>query len=172
MNRLVVCVCALAVATAAIKANDEKAVKKPATSPGFEALKKLAGEWTAPGPDGKPMVTSFKLTAGGSVLHETMFPGTPQEMISVYHMDGPDLVMTHYCMLGNQPRLKADSASESKSLSFKSVGGTNMKPDDAHMGRAVFTFVDDDHYTVEWCSCVGGKPNEAHRFKVECTRKK
>ena len=44
--------------------------------------------------------------------------------------------------------------------------------DDLHMGRATFTLVDDDHYTVEWCSCTGGKPDEAHRLKVECTRKK
>ena len=30
------------------------------------------------------------------------------EMISVYTAEGPDLVMTHYCVLGNQPRMKAD----------------------------------------------------------------
>jgi len=173
MRKLLTCLCALAVGAgvAAFSAADDKGMKRN-TSPAFEALKKLAGEWTGTGPDGKPGTIKFKTTAGGTVLVETMFPGTDHEMITVYHMDGPDLVMTHYCMMGNQPRLKAESAGEAKKIAFKSVGGTNMKLDDLHMGQATFTLVDDDHYSVEWCSCNGGKPDEAHRFKVELTRKK
>jgi hypothetical protein len=173
MRQLLPCLCAVALGVAAFSAADDKGPPlKRNTSPGFEALKKLAGEWTGTGPDGKPGTIKFKVTSGGSVLVETMFPDTDHEMITVYHMDGPDLVMTHYCAMGNQPRLKADSAGETKTLSFKSVGGTNMKLDDMHMGRAKFTLVDDDHYTVEWCSCNGGKPVEAHRFTVKLTRKK
>jgi hypothetical protein len=161
------------VVSAAILFADEKAATKPpATSPALDALKKLVGEWTAPGPDGKPMTTRFKLTAGGSVLIETMFPETPQEMVTVYHMDGPDLILTHYCMLGNQPRLKAESTTDTKRVAFKSVGGTNMKMTDAHMGQATYYLIDQDNYEVEWCSCVDGKPNEEHRFKIKCTRKK
>lgn len=174
MRKLFTCLCAVAfgVSVAAVSPADDKGpAPKKNTSPGFEALKKLAGEWTGTGPDGKPGTIKFKTTAGGSVLVETMFPGTEHEMITVYHMDGPDLVMTHYCMMGNQPRLKADSAGETKKLSFKSVGGTNMKLEDMHMGQATFTLVDDDHYNVEWCSCNNGKPDEAHRFSVKLTRK-
>ena len=29
------------------------------------------------------------------------------EMITMYHPDGDGLALTHYCMLGNQPRMKA-----------------------------------------------------------------
>ncbi len=176
MMKLLACVCVftLGVVSAAYLIADDKAPqpKPPATSPGLDALKKLVGDWTATGPDGKPMTTKFRLSAGGSVLVETMFPDTPMEMITVYHMDGPDLILTHYCMLGNQPRLKAESAKETKKLSFKSVGGTNMKLTDAHMGQAVFTLIDDNTYEANWCSCENGKPDEAHRFNVKFTRKK
>lgn len=175
MKKLLACVCVFAMGAgmAALFAADDKAAPKPpATSPGLDALKKLVGEWTATGQDGKPITTKYKLSAGGSVLVETLFPDTPMEMITMYHMDGPDLILTHYCMLGNQPRLKADSAKETKKLSFKSVGGTNMKLTDAHMGQAVLTLIDNDNYEADWCSCNNGKPDEDHRFKVKFTRKK
>jgi hypothetical protein len=151
---------------------DKPKMKPPATSPGFESLKKLAGEWSGPGPDGKTATTRFRVSAGGSIVHETLFPGTPEEMVTVYHMDGKDLVLTHYCMLGNQPRLKADDPSDAKNLSFKSVGGTNMKMEDMHMGRAVITFVDADHFEANWCGCTGGKVDESHCFSAKFTRKK
>lgn len=174
MKKYVLCACVLMLGCSlAVWAGDDKpAGKPPATSPGFEALKKLVGDWTATGPDGKPMETKFRLSAGGSVLVETLFPGKPEEMITMYHMDGPDLILTHYCMLGNQPRLKAASAKESKKLTFKSVGGTNMKLDDMHMGQAIITFTDNDHYEADWCSCTGGKPDDNHHVSMVFTRKK
>lgn len=151
----------------------EKPTKKgPATSPGLESLKRLAGEWTGAGPDGKPAVTRFRVSAAGSIVHETLFPDTDHEMITIYHMDGKDLVLTHYCALGNQPRLKCDDPSDAKKISFKSVGGTNMKMDDMHMGRAVITFVDPDHFEAQWCACSGGKPDEGHKVHLKFTRKK
>ena len=66
-------------------------------------MKKLVGDWVADQKDesGKQAVmSSFKLTSNGSVLHETIFPGTDHEMVTVYHMDGPDLIATHYCAAG------------------------------------------------------------------------
>src|SRR5438046_4656323 len=92
---------------------DDKTGDK-AARPNLERLKKLAGTWVAADKDGKPtdqVVSVIKVTAGGSAVQETLFPGQPQEMVSIYHKDGADLVMTHYCMLGNQPRMKADPKS-------------------------------------------------------------
>ena len=38
---------------------------------------------------------------------ERIFPGTPQEMISVYYDDDKGrLAMTHYCMMRNRPTFK------------------------------------------------------------------
>jgi len=38
---------------------------------------------------------TYKLTGAGSALIETQFPGMGHEMVSVYHLDGPELRMTH-----------------------------------------------------------------------------
>src|SRR5689334_15625073 len=83
----------------------------PPANAGLERMKRLAGTWVAADEGGRPtdrVVSVIKVTAGGSAVHETLFPGQPQEMVSVYTAEGPDLVMTHYCVLGNQPRMKAD----------------------------------------------------------------
>src|SRR4029079_19211445 len=130
---------------------DKNAGKLPAapTNPNLEKMKKLAGTWVAADQDGKatePVVSVITVTAGGSAVHETLFPGQPMEMVSVYTAEGPDLVMTHYCVLGNQPRMKADPKESPNQLHFKFAGGTGFDPaKDKHMHEATLTFVDDDH---------------------------
>lgn len=50
----------------------------------FEKIKKLAGTWVEADKDGKPtdkVVSVVKLTAGGSAVHETLFPGESMEMV-------------------------------------------------------------------------------------------
>src|SRR5438093_10184366 len=77
----------------------------------FASIKKLQGDWHGPSMmKGMPPSHSvFRVTAGGSAVEEKIFPGTKMEMVSVYHMDKGDLLMTHYCMLGNQPRLRLNA---------------------------------------------------------------
>ena len=72
----------------------------------------------------------YKLTGGGSAgIVETQFPGSDHEMVSVYHLDGDDLRMTHYCVAGNQPHVKLDRAnSKPDQLIFVFDGGTNLDP--------------------------------------------
>jgi hypothetical protein len=85
---------------------DEKAAATSAHR--FEALKGLAGDWVAVGEDGKPtdkVESSIRLTSGGHTVQETLFPGSGHEMVTMYHLNGADLVLRHYCSLGNQPRL-------------------------------------------------------------------
>ena len=115
----------------------------------------------------------IKVTAGGSAVHETIFPGQPMEMVSVYHLDRGDLVMTHYCVLGNQPRMKADPKSPANQICFKFAGGSNLDPArDKHVHEGTITFVDDDH--VEWSGVCweGGKPVEGAECKMKLVRKK
>jgi hypothetical protein len=143
----------------------DKPSGKAATTPaqaGLERMKKLTGTWVAADKDGKAtdqVVSVVKVIGGGSVVHETLFPGQPHEMVSVYYRDGGDLVMTHYCVLGNQPRMKADPHSPANQLCFKFAGGTNLDPaKDKHMHEGTITFVDEDH--IEWSGVAwdGGKP--------------
>jgi hypothetical protein len=144
--------------------------------PAFERMKTLVGTWVEADKDGKPtdkVVTVVKLTAGGSAIQETIFPGQDKEMVSVYHRDGVDLVMTHYCMLGNQPRMKADPKSPKNQIRFLFAGGTNLDPaKDMHMHEGTLTFIDDDHIEFAGVAWVGGKPAEDHCATMKLVRKK
>ena len=103
----------------------------------FASLKKLQGEWRGPAmAKGMPPSHSvYRVTAGGSAVQETIFPGTKMEMLSVYHMDKGSLLMTHYCALGNQPHMKLNARkSTATELVFDFDGGTNLNVHrDAHM---------------------------------------
>ena len=99
----------------------------------FENLKDLEGTW-----EGKEGTHIFALSANGTVVMETMFPNSPHEMINMYHLDGDDLVMTHYCAGGNQPTMKLAEGSTATDMSFEFTGGSNMDPEKdnhIHAGR-------------------------------------
>jgi hypothetical protein len=158
--------------------SDDKPSKAPAAAPhaGLERLKKLAGTWVAADSDGKPtdqIVSVIKVTAAGSAVHETLFPGQPHEMVSVYHRDGDDLVMTHFCALGNQPRMKADPKSPANQIHFKFAGGSNIDPaKDMHMHEGTLTFIDEDHIEFSGVCWEGGKPAKGHECAMKLVRKK
>lgn len=164
-------------AFAAVVGGDDKPAQAPVKSnAAFEKMKKLAGTWVEADKDGKPtdkVVSVIKVTASGSAVHETNFPGSEMEMMSVYHLDGNDLIMTHYCMLGNQPRLKADPKSPANQIRFLFAGGTNLDPKkDMHMHEGTLTFVDGDHLEMSGVAWVNGKPAEDHCVTMKLVRKK
>ncbi len=159
---------ALAVALAAslpgAAQDTEKKEKK--THPGLERLKKLAGTWVADTKEMGKVTVTYRVISGGSTVMETIMPGQPHEMVTMFHLDGDDLVLTHYCMIGNQPRMKAQKDSKEGTLDFRCVGGSNMKCDtDTHMHSAFFTFVDADHLTAEWTLQKDGKSDHAMKFE-------
>ena len=176
-RRLLVCpVLVLVLQVAAF--GDEKTGKlsPPPSNSGLETMKKLAGTWLAADKDGKPtdqVVSIIKVTAGGSVVHETLFPGQPHEMVSIYTVDGPDLVMTHYCVLGNQPRMKADPKSPANEIRFQFAGGSNLDPKkDKHMHAATLTIADDSHIEVAGVGWEGGAPAKEMCCGMKLVRKK
>src|SRR4051812_12325262 len=147
-----------------------------ASHPGLERMKKLAGTWVATDKDGKPtdqVVSVVKVTAAGSAVHETLFPGQPHEMISVYHRDGADLIMTHYCSLGNQPRMKADPKSPANQIRFLFDGGSNIDPSkDKHMHEGTLSFVNDDTIEFSGICWEGGKAAVGMECQMKLVRKK
>ena len=158
--------------------DDKPGAKQPAkpANAGLEKMKKLAGVWLEADKDGKPtdkIVSVIKTTAGGSVVHETLFPGQPEEMVSIYTVDGPDLIMTHYCVLGNQPRMKADPNSSANEIVFQFAGGGNLDPKkDKHMHEVTLVFVDDEHLEVNGCGWENGAPAKEMCHGMKLVRKK
>jgi hypothetical protein len=122
----------------------------------FDLLKQMEGNWAGKNQKGDPIQVSFRMTAGGSALMSEIHGHGPENMISMFHMDGDRLVMTHYCGAGNQPRMKV-IASDAKSVSFEFFDGTNIGPGDGHMQHVTFTEPDADHHVEEWVFVDHGK---------------
>lgn len=151
-----------------------------ATSPGhaggidaqaaFDELKSLAGTWRgtpeAVGMEAEAeaekideVIHEFRVSAAGTVVMETMGPGTEYEMINMYHLDGKELVLTHYCAGGNQPTMKLDrDSSTAGKLVFDFTGGSNLDPAvDAHIHNAELKLGDPNKIESTWESYADGK---------------
>lgn len=136
------------------------------TPPDFGPLASLIGEWQGKDPEGKPMTVSYQWTGGGTSLVETMMMAQKPAMTTMYYADKSSLMLTHYCKLGNQPRMRADiPETAAKTLAFSFVDATNLaQPTDPHMHKVSFTFQDQNHFTQEWMLSKDG--NELpHRFE-------
>lgn len=141
----------------------------------LDRMKSLEGDWEPVKPDDHfkagQSVLQYRLIGGGSAVVETIMPGSPMEMLSVYHRDGDQLVMTHYCCVGNQPKMKARQGKDQNEIVFEFVGGTNVDPaKDAHIHGGTLRFLGPDHIQSEWEFYVKGKLSEKHAF--ELVRKK
>ena len=128
------------------------ALAQTATQKSFDQLKSLAGSWQGKTADGKPVQVSFRDTAAGSALMSEIHGHGPENMVSMFHLDGPNrIVLTHYCSVGNQPRMAATVSPDGKTFTFDYFDATNLAtPDAGHMQRVVVTIVDADHHTEDW----------------------
>jgi hypothetical protein len=122
----------------------------------FDQLKALEGMWAGKNSQGQPIRVSFRSTAGGSALLSEIHGHGPENMITMFHMDGDRLLLTHYCGAGNQPRMRVLSA-DAKSITFEFMDGTNIAPGAGHMQRVTFAQADADHHTEEWVFLDKGK---------------
>ena len=143
-------------------------------SKGYERMKQLVGVWEGTsnmGKEGQKVRVEYRLTAGGSAIVETLFPGTSDEMISVYYDDSKGrLSMTHYCMLQNHPHMKLLKAGADK-LDFMFAGGTGIDPKkDTHMHALTISFVDKDHIVQNWTLFEDGKEKEVTRLNLSRVR--
>ena len=147
---LIVAILALAAASVA-QTGAEKA---------FTALKNMPGTWEGNTEMG-PVQVTFKTTGhGSSVMSEIT---GHEDMISMFHMDGPNrLMLTHYCAVGNEPRMLASVSPDGKTMTFNFLDATNLaSPDAGHMQKMVLTLVDENHHTEEWTFSDHGKEHKA-----------
>lgn len=133
----------------------------PNGSAAFEQLKSLVGHWQEAKATDSQATMDIELTAKGSAVLERFHMiegGKAVEMTTLYYLDGDQLKMTHYCMAGNQPTMRATYAPESKTITFDFVSASNLKsPNDGHMHHAVYTFLDSDHFQTRWTFQKEGK---------------
>jgi hypothetical protein len=128
----------------------------------FRAIKNMAGTWESKGASGRTVPVDFKVTAGGSAVMSEILGEGPEDMITMFHLDGPNrLLMTHYCGAGNQPRMQASVSPDAKTITFNFLDATNLAtPDAGHMQRMVLTLLDENHHTEEWTFLDHGKESK------------
>ena len=131
----------------------------------FAKLKTLSGTWDGPVMPGMGKLrTSYRTIAAGSAVLETCFPGTKNEMVSLYTLNSRGhLVMTHYGMLGNQPRAVFDPQRSTEStLVFKADGGENIKRTGMHMSGMKIGFAGANKLVCACESVKDGKSQGEH----------
>jgi hypothetical protein len=129
----------------------------------FERLKTLGGLWDASSTQGWQGAHEMRVLAGGTALLSTSridpHAGQDEGMATVFHMDADRLMLTHYCMAKNQPRLVATRIREDgQEIEFEFFDGTNMaSPAVGHMHRAIFRIQSADKYESRWTFFRNGK---------------
>jgi hypothetical protein len=125
----------------------------------FATIKSMPGMWVGKSSDGRDLEISFKLVSGGSAVMSEIMGSDSHDMVSMFNLDGADkLLMTHYCSIGNQPRMQASVSPDGKTLTFNYVDATSLASADAgHMQKMVLTVVDENHHTEDWTFVDHGK---------------
>lgn len=137
----------------------------------FAKIKALAGNWEGSGSRGKVSSSYEVISNGSAVVEHVRVPGE-DEMLTVYHLDGSRLVLTHYCTAGNQPHMQAEAYDPaSTQLVFDFAGGGNLSNlNVGHMHNVTFKFNSADEFASKWTFQENGKAKfveniEFHRVK-------
>jgi hypothetical protein len=147
---------AVVVAVLALMLTASAALAESTAQKQFDQIKALEGKWVGKNSQGQPLEITFRSTAGGSAIMSEIHGHGPENMITMFHLDGDRLIMTHYCGAGNQPRMKVIS-DDPKSISFEFFDGTNIGPGAGHMQQLTINQPDGDHHTEEWVFLDHGK---------------
>jgi len=131
----------------------------------FERLKSLAGTWEMENaplavPEGiKEFKTVFRVTSGGRTVQQTDFPDTVREYVNIFHMDGDSaLMVTHYCPLNHQTRMRATNFDDPQRLSFVYHDSTNLDVVmHRHCHNTSITFISDDRIQQDWAFWANGE---------------
>ena len=124
--------------------------KKNPAEVSFDRIKALVGRWEGTG-FGQKVEVTYELASGGHSVVEK-FAG----MVSVYHVAGELLMMTHYCSSGNNPRMVAAPPKDHLDpIQFTFHDITNLKPGSGHISGLTLIWTDADTLIARWSSRDG-----------------
>ena len=109
------------------------------------------------------------IAAGSVVMVTSDFDAHPGErMVTLFRMDQARLILTHYCVAKNQPRLEATRyENDGKKVHFTFESATNLKSrNQGHMDSAIYDFVDDDTFRSKWTWYQDGKETWMESFTL------
>lgn len=155
-------------ATAACLATRE--IEQAPADGSFELLKSLAGSWSPLDESGRPtgeITNVFRITAGGTAVEETVFPGREHEMVTVYFQRDGVVQLTHYCTAGNQPHMRALPGASAREIAFRCDGTGVGSEDDAHMHDAHLRLLEDGRLASRWQMIEDGAETHLAEFTLK-----
>lgn len=129
----------------------------------FDLLLSFEGDWIDV--DGglgmqDEVAVSYRVTANRSTMIESIFVGQPYEMVTVFHRDQDQIALTHYCSLGNQPRMHSVALAPQQ-LEFSHSGGSGFDPaQDRYMHSRIMGATSANELYGEWQEYINGDATE------------
>lgn len=131
----------------------------------FDSFKSLRGKWSIQS-NRKPIPVEMTYDDGSKNSIVTELFG---KELSVFYRDGDDLIMTHFCNIGNQPRLKLKANGLPGLIEFELFDITNLKSETSpHVQKIIYKIIDDKHFDLE---IVWKKDSSLESEKYGLTRK-
>jgi hypothetical protein len=130
----------------------------------FAKIKTLEGVWVSEhrkenGEMSHSTIT-YEIVSGGSAVIENA-----EGMVTVYHLNGDKLMLTHYCEAQNQPRLITESFNDPNSLEFRFLDITNKKDGQGFINGMRMIFLDANHIKTHW-QYLDGSVQSAMEFSL------
>jgi hypothetical protein len=139
----------------------------------FARLRELAGSWRGRSTRGWEDTVEVRLIAGGHVVQSTSFEAHPGEtMLTTYQLDGDRLLLTHFCVAGNTPRLVATAIEdEGRHVAFSFLDGANLPSRDVgHMDRVVYRIPNANRMISRWTWYQNGQERWLEEITLERVR--
>lgn len=112
----------------------------------FALFQSLKGTWSIL-ENGQPLSIkmTYDLASRNSVVTEQF-----GKELSVFYIDKADLLMTHFCNRGNQPKLKLKANKSPNTYEFEMIDITNLgDPNDPHVHKVIYRIIDLTHVDLE-----------------------
>lgn len=158
MNLLLIPIFILSISISA-RANDK--IDAPEI---FSQMKSLVGVWEKEGATDSKFNISFELTANDTTLIETWNYKGKKHSLTLYHLNGNNLMATHYCPQGNQPRLHLSNDATLNNISFNYFDATNLESlEDSHqhsLGFEIYESSDKIHRKETYLNKSGEEASE------------
>jgi hypothetical protein len=112
----------------------------------FATFKSFNREWAIES-NGKTLPIEMRYEVGSK---ESIVTEQFGKELSVIYLDGENLLMTHFCNAGNQPRLRLKESGQTGVLEFEMFDITNLKDANTpHVERIVYKIIDAKRMALE-----------------------
>ena len=170
MKKVLILISAIFVSAAAY-AEMPEGWAPPKAAAELQRMNALEGNWSVTEKTeagAKTTIIRYKVTSRGTAVTETIDPGTPHEMISIYHDKTGKLAMNHYCMLGNQPEFELKSSTDNKIDLEESAASKSLLNGQLRMSGVVIEQPDANTLVETWSGTnADGTPGKPMVFNLK-----